>query len=160
MCCQIKYRIVIHVQNHVSWFVTQMESGKTPDANGVFSKAPIFNFNDDKLKFDTNDVSNANDNYGSVSGFVPQNWYLYFERLNLLLSWSLRSNFFKGYHLWYPFFFFDFWPRKIFIFLIYYSLSLGSFIAVYGLLSPNSFSYEKSTIRIMMITVIMRVSLL
>ncbi len=49
-----------------------MESGKTPDANGVFSKAPIFNFNDDKLKFDTNDVSNANDNYGSVSGFVPK----------------------------------------------------------------------------------------
>ena len=44
---------MIHVQYHVSWFVPQMESGKTPDADGVFSKAPIFNFNDDKLKFDT-----------------------------------------------------------------------------------------------------------
>ena len=49
-----------------------MESGKTPGAGGVFSKAPIFNFNDDKLKFDTNEVSNANDNYGSVSGFAPK----------------------------------------------------------------------------------------
>ena len=49
-----------------------MESSKTPDADGVFSKAPIFNFNDDKLKFDTNDVSNANDNYGSASAFVPK----------------------------------------------------------------------------------------
>jgi len=49
-----------------------MESGKTPDADGAFSKAPIFNFNDDKLKFDTNDVSNANDNYGTVSGFAPK----------------------------------------------------------------------------------------
>lgn len=63
---------MIHAQYHVSWFVPQMENGKTPDADGVFSKAPIFNFNDDKLKFDTNDVSNANDNYGSVSGFVPK----------------------------------------------------------------------------------------
>ena len=61
---------MIRVQYHVSWFVVRMESGKTPDA--AFSKAPIFNFNDDKLKFDTNDVSNANDNYGSVSGFVPK----------------------------------------------------------------------------------------
>jgi hypothetical protein len=49
-----------------------MESGKTPDADGKFWNAPIFNFNDDKLKFNTNDVSNANDNYGSVSGFLPK----------------------------------------------------------------------------------------
>jgi hypothetical protein len=49
-----------------------MESSKTPDADGAFSKAPIFNFNDGKLKFDTNDVSNANDNYGTVSGFLPK----------------------------------------------------------------------------------------
>lgn len=63
---------MIHVQYHVSRFVAWIESSKTPDADGVFSKAPIFNFNDDKLKFDTNDVSNANDNYGSASAFVPK----------------------------------------------------------------------------------------
>ena len=45
---------------------------KAPNADGDFSKSPYFNFNDDKLKFNTNDVSNANDNYGSVSGFVPK----------------------------------------------------------------------------------------
>ncbi|MEN9852531.1 MAG: hypothetical protein RI996_474 [Candidatus Parcubacteria bacterium] len=44
-----------------------------PDADGVFSKAPFFNFHDGKLKFDTYDVSNANARFGSVSGFVPQN---------------------------------------------------------------------------------------
>ncbi len=35
-----------------------------------FLSAPYFNFNDDKLKFDTNDVDNPNDNYGAASGFV------------------------------------------------------------------------------------------
>ncbi len=43
-----------------------------PEADGDFSKAPNFNFNDGKVKFDTNWVSNANDNYGSVSGAVPK----------------------------------------------------------------------------------------
>jgi hypothetical protein len=61
-----------HVQYHVSWFVLRTESGKAPDADGKFSNAPYFNFNDDKVKFDTNDVSNANDNYGTASGFSPK----------------------------------------------------------------------------------------
>lgn len=43
-----------------------------PDANGVFNKALYFNFNDGKVKFDTNDVDNANENYGSVSGFFSK----------------------------------------------------------------------------------------
>lgn len=43
-----------------------------PEADGDFSNAPNFKFNDDKVKFDTNWVSNANDNYGSVSGAVPK----------------------------------------------------------------------------------------
>ena len=37
------------------------------NADGQFDNAPYFNFNDDKVKFDTNDVDNANDNYGSAS---------------------------------------------------------------------------------------------
>lgn len=31
-----------------------------------FDNAPYFNRNDDEFNFDTNDVGNANDNYGSV----------------------------------------------------------------------------------------------
>ncbi len=42
------------------------------DADGQFDNAPNFNFNDDKVKFDTNKVSNTNENYGSVSGFLPK----------------------------------------------------------------------------------------
>jgi hypothetical protein len=49
-----------------------MGKGNIADADGDFSKSPIFNFNDDKLKFDTNDVDNANDNYGSASAFLPK----------------------------------------------------------------------------------------
>jgi len=43
-----------------------------PDADGQFENAPYFNFNDGKLKFNTNWVSNANDNYGSASAFSPK----------------------------------------------------------------------------------------
>jgi hypothetical protein len=43
-----------------------------PDGDATFSKSPYLNFNDDKVKFDTNDVDYANDNYGSASGFFPQ----------------------------------------------------------------------------------------
>jgi len=41
-----------------------------PDADGKFDNALNFNFKDDKLKFDTNWVDNANDNWGSASGFL------------------------------------------------------------------------------------------
>lgn len=47
-----------------------MDGGNNPDADGDFSNAPIFNFNDGKVKFNTNWVSNANANYGSASGFL------------------------------------------------------------------------------------------
>ena len=82
--------------------MTWTESSKTPDADGVFSKAPIFNFNDDKLKFDTNDVSNANDNYGSASAFAPK--YLIYTKGILLripfafivqLNESIRQAFYR-----------------------------------------------------------------
>ncbi len=49
-----------------------MGGGNSPNADGQFVKAPIFNFNDDKLKFNTNDFDNANENYGSASGFLPK----------------------------------------------------------------------------------------
>jgi len=50
---------------------------QNPDADGVFSNAPYFNWDDGKLKFDTNDVDNANDNYGSASGFLPKSLPLF-----------------------------------------------------------------------------------
>ena len=43
-----------------------------PDSPGRFDHAPYFNFNDGKVKFDTNTVDNANENYGSASGVVPK----------------------------------------------------------------------------------------
>ena len=49
-----------------------MSEGNDPDADGVFSNAPIFNFNDGKVKFNANWVDNANENYGSASGFVSK----------------------------------------------------------------------------------------
>ena len=49
-----------------------MDKNNYSDADDSFSHAPIFNFNDGKVKFDANRVDNANDNYGSASGFVPK----------------------------------------------------------------------------------------
>ncbi len=49
-----------------------MDGNNDSDADGDFSKSPYFNFNDGKVKFDTNWVSNPNENYGSASGFVPK----------------------------------------------------------------------------------------
>lgn len=47
-----------------------MGVGNNWNADGHFDNALYFNFNDDKLKFDNNTVDNANENYGSASGFV------------------------------------------------------------------------------------------
>ena len=49
-----------------------MDRSNNPDADGKWSNTPIFNFNDGKIKFNINWVNNANDNYGSVSAFVPK----------------------------------------------------------------------------------------
>jgi len=52
--------------------VTRTGWGNYPDADGSFDNAPYFNFNDGKVKFDTNWVNNPNENYGSVSLFLPK----------------------------------------------------------------------------------------
>ncbi len=46
--------------------------GNYPDTDGSFDNTPYFNFNDGKVKFDTNWVDNPNENYGSVSLFLPK----------------------------------------------------------------------------------------
>jgi hypothetical protein len=49
-----------------------MGRGKIPDHRGEFSKAPYLNFNDGKVRFNTDHVSNPNQNYGSSSAFCPK----------------------------------------------------------------------------------------
>jgi len=46
-------------------------SNKAPKADGDFSNAPYWNFNDGKLKFNSNWIDNANPNYGSASAALP-----------------------------------------------------------------------------------------
>jgi hypothetical protein len=46
--------------------------GQNPDGDGKFVNAPIFNWNDGKLHFNTNWTNNANKQYGSASGFAPK----------------------------------------------------------------------------------------
>ena len=49
-----------------------MDENNYSDSDVRFDNAPYFKFNDGKVKFDTNYVDNANDNYGSASGFDPK----------------------------------------------------------------------------------------
>jgi hypothetical protein len=43
-----------------------------PEADGDFSHAPFFRFDDDRVKFLAYWFGNARDNYGSASAFLPQ----------------------------------------------------------------------------------------
>lgn len=43
-----------------------------PDTDGSFGHAPYFNFHDDGVGFDASKVGNPNENYGSVSLFLPK----------------------------------------------------------------------------------------
>ena len=59
-------------KDHFQALVTRTGKDKYPDSDDRFDHAPYFNFNDGKVKFDTNWSDNANSNYGSASGFVPK----------------------------------------------------------------------------------------
>lgn len=61
-----------HFQISVVW----MNENNYSDSDVRFDNAPYFKFNDDKVKFDTNYVDNANDNYGSASGFDPKSLFI------------------------------------------------------------------------------------
>ena len=52
--------------------MTRTDRSNDPDADGKFNKAPIVNFNDGKVKFNTNWFDNANDNYGSASALLAK----------------------------------------------------------------------------------------
>jgi hypothetical protein len=68
---------LVHPERYVQWeeLDTDCAGDKfAPDADGVFSKAPFFNFSNDRLEFGASDVSYVGGRYGSVSVFVvPQN---------------------------------------------------------------------------------------
>lgn len=66
-----------------------MDTSNFPDADGDFSNAPIFNFNDGQVKFDDNWVDNANANYGSASAFVPKS--LHIQKVSLRTPFALLS---------------------------------------------------------------------
>ena len=51
-----------------------MGEGNVADDDGQFDKAPYFNHDGDKVNFDTNWVKNYNQNYGSVSFFLPKSF--------------------------------------------------------------------------------------
>ena len=64
-----------HPERLVRWEQLHMDcSGDqfAPGADGVFSLAPLFYFDDDRVRFGTGGVDDAGDRYGSVSGFLPQ----------------------------------------------------------------------------------------
>jgi hypothetical protein len=62
-------------KNYFQVPVTRMDKDNSPDADGDFSNAPNFNWNDDKVKFSFNWTNNANDNFGTVSGFVSKSFF-------------------------------------------------------------------------------------
>ena len=66
---RIKYR---RENDIIQCSVIGMDKSNNSEADGNFDTAPYFNFNDGKVKFDTNRIDNPNDNCGSASGFVPK----------------------------------------------------------------------------------------
>ena len=76
-------RYLVANKNYFRVLVIQMGKNNSPDDADRFDHAPNLYFNDDKLKFDTNYVDNANQNFGSASGFVPKSLLLIKEVVNL-----------------------------------------------------------------------------
>lgn len=64
-----------HPERFVRWEQLHVDCAGdefSPEADGDFGGAPYFHFLDDGVEFDTGWVSNANADYGSASGFLPQ----------------------------------------------------------------------------------------
>lgn len=66
---------LVHPERYVRWEELDTDCAGdefAPDADGVFSRAPVFGFRDGKVGFDAFWFDDAIGGYGSVSGFVPQ----------------------------------------------------------------------------------------
>ena len=67
---------LVHSERYVRWKELDTDCAGdefAPVADGDFSESPLFDFDGGGLGFGTGGVSCADDGYGSVSGFVPQN---------------------------------------------------------------------------------------
>ena len=67
--------LLSHPEREVQWEQLHVDCAGdefAPEADGDFSIAPVFYFNDGWVRFDTSFVGNANDRYGTSSGFLPQ----------------------------------------------------------------------------------------
>jgi len=60
------------IQHYDDLWIDCAGDGYAPDADGDFSRAPSFVFDDGELKFHTHRIGNPLVHCGSVSGFVPQ----------------------------------------------------------------------------------------
>ncbi|MBI4136125.1 MAG: hypothetical protein HY481_01030 [Candidatus Vogelbacteria bacterium] len=67
--------VLTHSERLVRWEELDMDCAGdefSPASDGRFSYAPDFYFGDDRVRFDTIDISHAGDCYGSASAFLPQ----------------------------------------------------------------------------------------
>ena len=67
--------ILSHPERLVQWEQLHIDcpgDEYSPDAGGVFSRAPLFDFNNGKVRFNAYWVGSAYERYGSASGFVSQ----------------------------------------------------------------------------------------
>lgn len=63
------------------------------DDGKTFDNASYVNFNDGRVKFDTNRVDNANENYGSSSAFLPKYLFMLVQvRLGEFVVLIVSSN--------------------------------------------------------------------
>lgn len=72
---QIAVMILTHperLQHYDDLWIDCAGDEYAPNADGDFSYAPVFRFDDGLVKFNTDWVDNADDYYGSVSAFLPQ----------------------------------------------------------------------------------------
>lgn len=67
--------LLTHPEREVQWGQLHVDCAGdefAPDADGVFSSAPIFYFYDGKVRFNANWFDHAYEYYGSASAFLPQ----------------------------------------------------------------------------------------
>ena len=67
--------LLTHPEREVEWEQLHIDcSGDeySPDADGQFVGTPFFNWFDGKLRFGVDWTVDANERYGSASGFLPQ----------------------------------------------------------------------------------------
>jgi len=68
--------LLTHLEREQEWEQLHIDCAGdeyAPDGDGKFVLAPLFHWSNDKLRFDTGWTACAHKQYGSASGFLPQN---------------------------------------------------------------------------------------